>query len=286
MARILPDGWKALRTAGGAARELETLEQLETGLPDDYTVYHSVHWTRLAKGLSVFGDLDFVVVSPSGRIMAIGQKAGCLEEITERLAKTYSGKPKSVTQQISRSVSALRDGLSDAFTPRNYGVEELLYCPDYTVINRDIAGVHPAHIVDATRGKWLADIVQQILPADEPPLPCHDGIHQFLTGELSLMPDVGAMIGAASKLMTQVSSGLATWARNIHFEAFRLRVNGTAGLGKPQLAIGVLHGAVAAGKRALYVCLNRQLVDYVGSIAPEFASVMSVRAAGVLLGRV
>ncbi|CAD6559596.1 hypothetical protein LMG27952_06909 [Paraburkholderia hiiakae] len=275
MARILPDGWKALRATGGAAREIETLEQLETGLPDGYTVYHSVHWTRLANGFSVFGELDFVVVSPSGRIMAIEQKAGSLEETAEGLAKTYSGKPKSVAQQISRSVSALRGRLSDAFGPRNYGVEELLYCPDYTVINRDIAGVPPARIVDATRGKWLADIVQQILPADEPLLPCHDSIHPFLAGELSLMPDAGAMIGTASQLVTQVSSGLATWARNIHVEPFRLRVNGTAGSGKTQLAIGVLHDAAAAGKRALYVCFNRPLADYIGSIAPVTASVMS-----------
>jgi len=275
MACILPDGWKTLRAVGGAAREIETLEQLETGLPNGYTVYHSVHWTRIAKGFSVFGELDFVVVSPSGRVMAIEQKAGSLEETAEGLVKTYSGKPKSVAQQISRSVSALRGRLSDAFGPRNYGVEELLYCPDYTVVNRDIAGVHPARIVDATRRQWLADIVRQILPADELPLPCRDGIHPFLAGELSLMPDAGAMIGAASRLVTQVSSGLATWARNIDFEPFRLRVNGTAGSGKTQLAIGVLHDAAMAGKRSLYVCFNRPLADYVASIAPAAATVTS-----------
>ena len=67
MARILPDGWKALRLSGGARREIETLAQLEVGLPDDYTVYHSVHWTRLRQGFSVFGEMDFVEsVLPDG----------------------------------------------------------------------------------------------------------------------------------------------------------------------------------------------------------------------------
>lgn len=275
MARILPDGWRALHATGGAAREIETLAQLETGLPDGYTVYHSVHWTRLAKGVSVFGELDFVVVSPAGRVMAIEQKAGSLEETASGLMKTYSGKPKSVAQQISRSVAGLRGRLSKAFGPGNYGVEELLYCPDYTVVNREIAGVNPTRIVDATSRKWLADVIQQILPADESNLACRDRIHPFLAGELSLVPDAGAMIGVASKLVTRVSSGLATWARNIHFTPFRLRVVGTAGSGKTQLAVGVLEDAAAAGKRALYVCFNRPLADYIASIAPDNVSVMS-----------
>ena len=96
MARILPDGWKALHLSGGARREIETLVQFEAGLPDEYTVDHSVHWTRLRQGFSVFGEMDFVVVSPSGRAAAIEQKAGALEETDDGLTKTYSGNSKNV----------------------------------------------------------------------------------------------------------------------------------------------------------------------------------------------
>ncbi len=89
------------------------------------------------------------------------------------------------------------------------------------------------------------------------------------------MPDAGAMIGEASKLVTQLSDGLTTWARRIEVKPFRLRVIGTAGSGKTQLAIGVLHDAVAAGHRGLYVCYNRPLADHVCAIAPREAHAMT-----------
>mgnify|MGYP000891359573 CR=1 FL=1 len=46
MAIIVPDGWREMEVVGnGAQREIQTLESLADGLPDDYTVYHAVHWT-------------------------------------------------------------------------------------------------------------------------------------------------------------------------------------------------------------------------------------------------
>jgi hypothetical protein len=49
---------------------------------------------------------------------------------------------------------------------------------------------------------------------------------------------------------------------------FRLRVTGTAGSGKTQLALNVLSDAIAAGRRPLYVCYNRPLADHIARIAP------------------
>jgi hypothetical protein len=47
MARIVPDGWRELSVTGAARREIETLAVLADGLPDDYSVYHAVHWTGM-----------------------------------------------------------------------------------------------------------------------------------------------------------------------------------------------------------------------------------------------
>jgi hypothetical protein len=47
MAIIYPDGWKELAVTGAAAREIETLTALAESLPDDYRIYHGVHWTRV-----------------------------------------------------------------------------------------------------------------------------------------------------------------------------------------------------------------------------------------------
>jgi hypothetical protein len=53
MARTLPDGWEVLEAAGAAPFEIATLRRLAAELPDDYCVFHGVHWTRLDHGYSV-----------------------------------------------------------------------------------------------------------------------------------------------------------------------------------------------------------------------------------------
>src|SRR5690606_9845817 len=66
-----------------------------------------------------------------------------------------------------------------------------------------------------------------------------------------------------------LSGGLATWARRIEAPSLRLRVIGTAGSGKTQLALALLQDAERDGRRALYVCFNRPLADHLREIAPD-----------------
>ncbi len=87
MARIVPDGWQHLDVATPSVqRELETLRDLGSTLPDDYTVYHGIHWSTLERGHSVFGEIDFVVVNRAGDLLLIEQKLGFLGETAEGLA--------------------------------------------------------------------------------------------------------------------------------------------------------------------------------------------------------
>jgi hypothetical protein len=273
MARIHPDGWDTLAVTGAGSREIETLELLKDTLPDSYSIYHGVHWTQLKNGFSVFGESDFIVVSPAGAMLVIEQKSGDLLETPDGLRKLYAGKPKDVPAQLARTIGIVHQRCTKAFGSRNYRVDELLYCPDYRVRNAASAGVNPERIVDAERHKQLGAIIQSILPANEAPLPCVDRLHAFLADELALTPDVSAMAGAVSRVVTRVSGGLATWARTLHFRPFRLRVTGTAGSGKTQLAIRVLEDCARAGQRSLYVCYNRPLADHLRSIAPAHARI-------------
>src|SRR5580698_6451 len=151
MARIVPDDWKNLAATGAAARERETLALLEEALPDAYTVYHGVHWTRLNQGFSVFGEADFVIVAPSGRVLVIEQKAGFLRETPAGLMKVYMQKERNVAIQLARTLENLHRRFTAAFGAGTYRIEELLYCPDYTVKDASIAGVPEARIVDASR---------------------------------------------------------------------------------------------------------------------------------------
>lgn len=273
MAHIIPEGWQALEATGAAQREIETLAQLAAQLPDAYTVYHGVHWTRVNQGHALVGEIDFAIVNPAGNLLLIEQKSGFLAETPEGLAKQYEKKEKLVPAQMARSVDALRARLNKYCTADKPALDSLLYCPDYQVKQPGSAGIDPARIVDASRRDHLARIVRSLLPEDAPASTLADEVHRFLRDELRLVPDVATVAGQARTLYTRLSGGLAEWARCIEFEPFRLRVVGTAGSGKTQLALKVLEDAAARGRRPLYVCYNRPLADHIALIAPQGATV-------------
>src|SRR6476469_12430 len=96
MAHIEPSGWREVAVTGSALREIETLARFEHGLPDAYTVLHGVHWTRLDQGFSAYGDIDFILIAPSGRVLLIEQKTGLLQETPDGLHKTVLGRQKNI----------------------------------------------------------------------------------------------------------------------------------------------------------------------------------------------
>jgi hypothetical protein len=272
MAQIIPAGWRELAVTGAALREIETLSLFERGLPDDYLVYHGVHWTRIDKGFSAYGEIDFIVLAPSGRVLLIEQKSGFLDETPDGLVKKYQGKAKNVRNQIMRAVQNLMTRFSK--TGEVLAIDYLLYCPDYQVKQPHRAGIEPARIVDAARRDQLIPIVRELLPLSEPAA-LRQQVMRFLGDTLDLTPDASAMIGRAGEMVTRLSGGLATWARQLEFSPFRLRVSGTAGSGKTQLALAEFRAAVEAGRKPLYVCYNRPLADHVQRLVPAAGRVAS-----------
>lgn len=273
MAKIIPESWQALEATGAAQREIETLAQLATTLPDAYTVYHGVHWTRVSQGHPFVGEIDFVIVNPAGNLLLIEQKSGFLTETPEGLAKLYDKTEKRVPAQMARSAESLRNRLNQYCAGDKPTLDSLLYCPDYQIKQPGTAGIDPARIVDVTKREHLTHIIRTLLPEDAPASPVADEVHRFLRNELRLVADVATMAGHAQTLYTRLSGGLAEWARCIECEPFRLRVIGTAGSGKTQLALNILEDAVAAGRRPLYVCYNRPLADHIALIAPTGSTV-------------
>ncbi|MDP2788154.1 MAG: ATP-binding domain-containing protein [Pseudomonadota bacterium] len=293
MANIVPDGWREYAVTGAAQREIETLAMLAAALPDAYTVYHAVHWTRLEHGYSVYGEIDFVVVNQAGAMLLIEQKSGFLEEGPDGLVKRYAEKTKSVPMQMARSVAAMQNKLRARPGCRDVHLDYLLYCPDYQIKQLQTAGISPERIVDARRRDQLAAIVGQILPPGDAAAANPDSVrqvHRFLRDIVQLETDVSALIGRARGLVTRIAGGLAHWARQLEFTPFRLRVSGTAGSGKTQLALAEYRAAVEQGKRPLYVCYNRPLADHFQLIAPPGGHVCTLhmlcdqrlRAAGEL----
>ena len=281
MAKVFPDGWRELAPLGGAVRELRTLGQLADGLDDSYTVYHGVHWTRVERNnYAIVGEIDFVIVGPTGKLLLIEQKTGPLHETSGGLTKNYAEKEKGVPSQMARSADALHGRLRKFCKGEQTYVDSLLYCPDYTVKQPGTAGIDPARIVDATKKDYLMQIIQGILPPSGEVLPSKEKIHRFLGDFLELVPEVHSMVGEAKTLYTRLSGGLAQWARSIEIEPFRLRVIGTAGSGKTQLAMAVYRDSIRAGRRPLYVCYNRPLADHIALIVPPGGEVATYHQLG------
>lgn len=274
MAHILPDGWRELAVTGAAQREIETLVQLETGLPEGYTVYHAVHWANVERGYSVFGEIDFVIVNQAGNLLLIEQKSGFLDETDEGLIKNYGGKPKSVAVQMARTRDHLATKLKARPGCSGVSLDALLYCPDYRIKRPQTAGLSPERIVDAGNRQRLTSVIRDILPEGREDAQAKS-VHQFLRDVIQLEPDVSALMGRARGMVTRVAGGLAYWARQIEMEPFRLRVTGTAGSGKTQLALAEYNAALEAGLRPLFVCFNRPLADHFARIATPGGMVCS-----------
>ena len=268
MAKVFPDGWRELEASGAAQREIETLGVLSAALPDDYTIYHSVHWTCLEQGFSIYGDVDFAVVNRAGDLLFIEQKSGFLNEGADGLMKRQSGRSVQVAAEISRVLHVLGGRLAARLGEARVRLEYLFYCPDYHIREPQSAGLEAARIVDASRRDRLAALIREVLPAGDDAERALT-VHRFLRDVIRLEPDVSALIGQARTMITRVAGGLAHWARQLDFEPFRLRVEGTAGSGKTQLALAEYRAAVEAGKRPLYLCYNRPLADQFNRVAPE-----------------
>lgn len=268
MAKIFPDGWKSLQVTGAALREIETLDELARGLSDDFTVYHSVHWTSIRYGRAFYGEIDFVVVNLAGDVLLIEQKCGSLEESTDGLAKRYGDKTKNVCSQVSRTLHTVQNKLGKQLGGQKVRIESLLYCPDHTIKNQATAGLSAERIVDARKKNALIEIIHSLLtPGITSPIA--QSVHRFMSDTLCLEADVSALMGHARKMVTRVSEGLAHWGRRLQFSPYRLHVIGTAGSGKSQLALAEYSATISEGKRPLYLCYNRPLADHMQRILPS-----------------
>jgi len=94
-------------------------------------------------------------------------------------------------------------------------------------------------------------------------------IDEFLSQRVGAAPHIGLLGRSAREFTTRLSGGLSIWASRLQMQPWRLRVRGTAGSGKTQLALQALRKAHAQGKSALYVCFNRPLADAMKLLAPD-----------------
>lgn len=279
MARIVPYEIDAAARRGRANPELDTLRRLEDALSDEFTVYHGVHWAHADASAALYGEIDFIVANRLGRLIAIEQKNGPVAVGANDLVKDYASGTRGLRAQVGRNLHHLMSEFGRRHPDRRLDIDHLLYLPDHVLTGPLPASIDPDRVVDArSRERLAARIVELFHEREHPsgPKDTHRGapppdptdVHQFLADYVDAMPCVDAMRRVAHAEYARRSGGLAIWARRIEAAPFRLRVVGTAGSGKTQLALEELRAAKAAGRSAMYLCFNRALADAMRRAAP------------------
>lgn len=263
MARIVPSDLSRLALAGAHRPELATLKQLRERLPDAYTVFHGVHWTRAYEKWTQFGEVDFVVVNRAGDVLLVEQKNGSLAETGDGLVKEYGDRSKSVAAQVHRSLDRVRDKFAFQHGRRQpLALGYLVYLPDHRVRRLSAAGLDAGRIVDAGAEDGLGGRIETLLgPGAAQPGDRRETVLGFFSQTLDLVPDIHAHIGHAEERFARQTGELADLLSNLDMRPWRLRVEGTAGCGKSLLAARFHADAARAGERPLLVCFNRPLAD-------------------------
>lgn len=269
MARIYPDIPDRWELSAGQAAEVDVVRRLERGLPPAYAIFHGVGWSSGVAADERHGELDVVVVNQAGDLLLMEVKAGSVEFRSDGLFKRYGQHTKDVTAQIRTQYAAMRSRLHRAGL--RVHVHHLLVLTDLSVRSETVQWPRE-RIVDCDEMADLAPRVHEQLGVGAPDDATRGRVVAFLEDRFQVAPDVSAMAGRLQELSTRLSAGLATWVPRMSVPSGVIRVVGTAGSGKTQLALRLLRDAAARGQRAAYLCFNRTLADHIACVAPVRAA--------------
>lgn len=272
MALLTPSNRPSLRNDAGLFRELDVLDRLQQSLPDAYEIFHSIEWHSIHDGDDRHGEIDLVILGPTGSILLMEVKAGKVVLRDGSMFKLYSSEEKDVGRQCRVQYSAMVNRLKEARLRTR--LTNCLVLPDYTLGDAHIVAIPRERIIDASDYGNLGTRVQSIL-AGEHGNADRDALRHFLKSEFRVSTNLSVLRDQIKGATHQLADGLATWAPRINAPSGTIRIQATAGSGKTQLAVRLLEDAVAQSQSALYVCYNRTLADHMIAIAPTRAIVSS-----------
>ena len=271
MAQISP-ALDRVRHDAGLFRELDVLHRLQQSLPDGYEVFHSVTWQTAHQGEDRHGEIDLVVLAPSGNMLLVEVKAGDVELGDGRLVKLYGRREHDVARQTRVQHGAMLNRLAESGL--NAHVTSCVVLPDFRVVEAAIVAVPRERIIDASDYAQLGTRVRELLEHGSSRSDV-ESLRRFLGNVFKVSVDLQVLGDQVRRTSRRLADGLPTWVPRIASPSGVVRIQATAGSGKTQLALRLLDDAAAAGLRALYVCFNRTLADHIGRIAPARARVSS-----------
>jgi len=264
MAKLHPALSSVHPHTAGLAAELDVLERL-AGLSDAFEVFHSVDWSSGSATTERHGEIDVVIVNQAGDLLLVEVKAGGVEFRPDGIFKRYQERERDVTRQVRTQYATMRSRLQDAGL--SVQLHHLLVLPDVRVKSETVQWPRE-RIVDAGQFDELLTYVMEQLGVGVPDPALHVRVIDFLENRFQVAPDVSALAGRVVQASRRLSAGLATWVPRLTVPSGVIRVVGTAGSGKTQLALRLLRDADRQGVKAAYVCFNRALADHMTRVAP------------------
>jgi len=282
VARLIPSLPIYGESRSGLKAELKVLKILELGLPSIYTLFHSVGWSLVPKSSDVRGEADIVAVNQAGDILLIEVKSGSVDFSADGIFKDYDGDRVSVLSQIARTHGAFKKRLKDRGLTSK--IASILVLPDARIVSETVQW-SKEQIVDVSEIDRLCTKVQEFLPPGLADESNQRSIIDFLSDDLCIEPDVTALIGSIESSTSRMADGLTTWVPRIRAESRVVRVVGTAGSGKTQLALNRLRAEDKLGVSTAYFCFNRPLADHISRIAPSRTCVETFHEFALRLSR-
>lgn len=261
---LIPSDMPRQQLNGVHEGEMATLRRLRDKLPKEYRIYHGLHWSGASRGLMSYGEVDFVIASPTGDMLLIEQKNGALIERDGHLVKDYGDGAKNVAFQIERSVNHIREALK-SLHGRDFAssikIDYLIYLPDYRVRKVTAIGIDATRLIDAAGDSRLEQTITALLPAAPVNGDKARRLQAYLDNTIDVIPDIHAHAQVGERGYLRLAGGLTKFIDGLEMTPWRLRVVGPAGCGKSLLALRTYRRTAAAGKRPLLLCYNRPIAD-------------------------
>lgn len=261
-----------LRLDAGRFRELDVLERLREHLPAQFEVFHSIGLHSLQGPHDRYGEIDVAILAPDGSLLLMEVKAGAVVLRNGEIFKVYDDAECNVARQSLTQRAALQNRLGEAHlrTP----LLSCLVLPDYTLDDTQLVSIPRERIIDATRFDMMVTLVQEWLSSVHSDVD-RSALRRLLLNQFCATPNLDVLRDQLRGTVRHLADGLATWVPRVESLSGIYCVQATAGSGKNQLALQLLETAASSQLKALYVCYNRSLADYVRKIAPTRVEVVN-----------
>ena len=264
---------------------------LRDQLGEDYTVLHSYPWLRPWRGNALLeGEADFVVIHPQHGILILEVKGGVVRHDGHRWFRDTHNGPKEFQDPFTQAQKNMHALLDIIWQRSGKRLRKESFTHGYAVVfpHLDYDGSPPpnsdkaiiisrrhlsqmTHAIEVAFRAWTVD--KRLLTPWQQNLLLHD----CLMPKFRLFRPIGQDISTTAERLLELTETQAQVFEGLYVQD-RVLVEGVAGSGKTFLALQRALAFARDGKRALFVCFNKELAAWLRAQVEEDASTTEFRS--------